>query len=73
MLLGWLVASEPLTIRVVMASAVILVAIVLVRRGEHSAVPRAPAIIAVAAETEPTALPGPNVQPALTGNERLQG
>ena len=73
MLLGWLVASEPLTIRVVMASAVILAAIVLVRRGERSSVPRAPEIIAVAAETEPTALPGPNVQPALTGNDRLQG
>ena len=35
--LGWLVASEPLTIRVVMASAVILAAIVLVRRGEERA------------------------------------
>jgi hypothetical protein len=42
MRLGWLVASEPLTIRVVMASAVILAAIVLVRRGERSAVPRSP-------------------------------
>ncbi len=52
-LLGWLFASEPLTIRVVMASALILAAIVLVRRGERSAVPRTPEIIAVAVETEP--------------------
>jgi drug/metabolite transporter (DMT)-like permease len=73
MLLGWLVASEPLTIRVVMASAVILAAIVLVRRGEGSAVPRAPELIAVTAETEPGTIRGPNVQPALTGNDRLQG
>ena len=59
-LLGWLVASEPLTIRVVMASAVILAAIVLVRKGERSAVPRAPELITVAAEGEPGAIPGPN-------------
>jgi drug/metabolite transporter (DMT)-like permease len=72
-LLGWLVASEALTIRVVMASAVILAAIVLVRRGERSAVVRAPEIIAVTAETEPGAIREPNVQPALTGNDRLQG
>ena len=39
-LLGWLVASEPLTIRVLMASAVILASIVLIRRGERSAIPR---------------------------------
>jgi drug/metabolite transporter (DMT)-like permease len=45
MLLGWLVASEPITIRIVIASAVILAAIVLVRRGERSAVPRSPAIV----------------------------
>jgi drug/metabolite transporter (DMT)-like permease len=71
MLLGWLFASEPLSIRVVMASAVILAAIVLVRRGERSAVPRAPEIITVAAETEPGAMPGHIVHPALTGNDRL--
>jgi drug/metabolite transporter (DMT)-like permease len=72
-LLGWLVASEPLTIRVIVASAVILAAIVLVRRGERSAVIRAPEIIAVTAEAERGATRGPNVQPALTGNDRLQG
>ncbi len=35
-LLGWLLASEPLTMRVVVASVAILGAIVLIRRGEHS-------------------------------------
>ena len=35
--LGWLLASEPLTPRVVLASAVILGAIVLVRKGEQTA------------------------------------
>ena len=35
--LGWLLASEPLTPRVVLASAVILQAIVLVRKGEQTA------------------------------------
>ena len=34
--LGWLLASEPLTLRVVLASAVILGAIVLIRKGEHA-------------------------------------
>jgi drug/metabolite transporter (DMT)-like permease len=34
-LLGWLLASEPLTMRVVFASAAILGAIVLIRRGER--------------------------------------
>jgi drug/metabolite transporter (DMT)-like permease len=57
-LLGWLVASEPLTLRVVSGSAVILAAIVLVRRGEHSAVSRTPEIITAAAEKEPGAIPG---------------
>jgi drug/metabolite transporter (DMT)-like permease len=55
MLLGWLVAREPLTIRVVIASAVILAAIVLVRRGERSAVPGTAEIIAANPETEPGA------------------
>ena len=36
-LLGWLLASEPLTVRVVVASAAILGAIVLIRRGERAA------------------------------------
>jgi drug/metabolite transporter (DMT)-like permease len=72
-LLGWLVASEHLTIRVVLASAVILAAIVLVRRGERSAVPRTPEIITMAAEPEPGEIPAPSIQPALTGNDRLPG
>jgi len=33
--LGWLLASEPLTMRVVAASAAILAAIVLIRKGEQ--------------------------------------
>ena len=36
-LLGWLLASEPLTVRVVVASVAILGAIVLIRRGERGA------------------------------------
>ena len=36
-LLGWLLASEPLTLRVVVASVAILGAIVLIRRGERGA------------------------------------
>ena len=36
--LGWLLASEPLTMRVVLASAAILAAIVLIRRGERTVV-----------------------------------
>jgi exonuclease SbcC len=36
-LLGWLLASEPLTMRVVVASVAILGAIVLIRRGERAA------------------------------------
>ena len=35
-LLGWLVAGEPLTMRIILASAAILGAIVLVRRGEQT-------------------------------------
>jgi drug/metabolite transporter (DMT)-like permease len=44
--LGWLLASEPLTLRVVLASVAILGAIVLIRRGERS----------VAAATSPAAV-----------------
>jgi drug/metabolite transporter (DMT)-like permease len=36
-LLGWLLAHEPLTMRVVLASVAILGAIVLIRRGERTA------------------------------------
>ena len=39
-LLGWLFASEPVTVRVVFASIVILGAIVLIRRGEREGVAR---------------------------------
>jgi drug/metabolite transporter (DMT)-like permease len=38
-LLGWLLASEPLTMRVVVASVAILGAIVLIRRGERAVLP----------------------------------
>jgi drug/metabolite transporter (DMT)-like permease len=40
--LGWLLASEPLTMRVVLASVAILGAIVLIRKGERSADSKAP-------------------------------
>jgi len=43
-LLGWLLASEPLTLRVVAASAAILGAIVLIRRGEREAARESSAI-----------------------------
>jgi drug/metabolite transporter (DMT)-like permease len=46
--LGWLLASEPLTLRVVLASAAILVAIVLIRRGERAVAP--PVVLATSAE-----------------------
>ena len=36
-LLGWLLAGEPLSMRVVLASVAILGAIVLIRRGERTA------------------------------------
>jgi drug/metabolite transporter (DMT)-like permease len=47
-LLGWLLASEPLTLRVVLASVAILGAIVLIRRGERTVSP--PVSHSVAAE-----------------------
>ena len=43
-LLGWLFASEPLTIRVALASVAILGAIVLIRKGERTAAPRVSAL-----------------------------
>src|SRR5579864_613252 len=46
--LGWLLASEPLTMRVVLASVAILGAIVLIRRGEQRAAP--PLVTAKAAK-----------------------
>ncbi len=47
-LLGWLLASEPLTLRVVLASAAILGAVVLIRKGERTTAP--PVVVAVPAE-----------------------
>jgi drug/metabolite transporter (DMT)-like permease len=41
-ILGWLLASEPLTPRVVLASAAILGAIMLIRRGERSTLQKSP-------------------------------
>jgi drug/metabolite transporter (DMT)-like permease len=40
--LGWLLASEPLTMRVVLASVAILGAIMLIRHGERSAAKYSP-------------------------------
>src|SRR5258708_2016202 len=54
-LLGWLLASEPLTMRVVLASGAILGAIMLIRRGERSAPAKCPPALAISLddETEP--------------------
>src|SRR5271170_1553233 len=49
-LLGWLLASEPLTLRVVLASVAILGAIVLIRRGERAVVLKRPKAISPAPE-----------------------
>jgi drug/metabolite transporter (DMT)-like permease len=43
-LLGWLFASEPLTVRVMLASTAILGAIVLIRRGESKSVHQVPIV-----------------------------
>ncbi|MGC1453131.1 MAG: EamA family transporter [Candidatus Sulfotelmatobacter sp.] len=48
--LGWLFASEPLTMRVVLASVAILGAIVLIRKGELSAVVKGPNAVPPTAE-----------------------
>lgn len=48
--LGWLFASEPLTMRVVLASVAILGAIVLIRKGERSAVVKGPNAVPPTAE-----------------------
>src|SRR5277367_6020513 len=47
-ILGWLLAREPLSLRVVLASVAILGAIVLIRRGERTAVFRASETVAAA-------------------------
>jgi drug/metabolite transporter (DMT)-like permease len=46
-LLGWLLASEPLTMRVVLASIAILGAIVLIRRGERTVEVKGPTSVAL--------------------------
>jgi drug/metabolite transporter (DMT)-like permease len=51
-LLGWWLAHEPLTNRVVLASVAILGAIVLLRRGERTAVAKAPEGVARVVEIE---------------------
>ena len=50
--LGWLLASEPLTMRVVLASVAILGAIVLIRQGERSAVVKGPKQVPPTAEIQ---------------------
>jgi drug/metabolite transporter (DMT)-like permease len=55
--LGWLLASEPLTMRVALASVAILGAIVLIRRGERSV---------ATIQSEATAMPAESeLQPAV--------
>ena len=51
-ILGWLLAHEPFTMRVVLASVAILGAIVLIRRGERAVAIKVPATAAPAAETQ---------------------
>jgi drug/metabolite transporter (DMT)-like permease len=50
--LGWLLASEPLTLRVVLASAAILAAIVLIRKGERSVAAKPSDVASPVAEIE---------------------
>src|SRR5271169_5880222 len=50
--LGWLLASEPLTMRVVLASVAILGAILLIRKGERRAVAKGPDVIPQPAEVQ---------------------
>jgi drug/metabolite transporter (DMT)-like permease len=50
--LGWLFASEPLSIRVVLASVAILAAIVLIRKGERSVAVKRPGVVSPVAEIE---------------------
>jgi drug/metabolite transporter (DMT)-like permease len=52
-LLGWLLASEPLTMRVVLASVAILGAIVLIRRGEKSVPAKCSPAAAISMNDEP--------------------
>jgi len=50
--LGWLLASEPLTLRVVLASAAILGAILLIRKGERGTAVKGPGLVTEAAEIQ---------------------
>ena len=50
--LGWLLASEPLTMRVVLASVAILAAIVLIRKGERSVAAKPPDAVSTVAKIE---------------------
>ena len=50
--LGWLLASEPLTMRVVLASIAILGAIVLIRKGERNATAKRPDVVSTGAKIE---------------------
>lgn len=52
--LGWLLASEPLTLRVVLASIAILGAIVLIRRGERTVAVKAPEAVSLPAKIAST-------------------
>jgi drug/metabolite transporter (DMT)-like permease len=50
--LGWLLASEPLTMRVVLASVAILGAIVLIRKGERTSAVKGPEAVPQPAEVQ---------------------
>jgi drug/metabolite transporter (DMT)-like permease len=50
--LGWLLASEPLTMRVVLASVAILGAIVLIRRGERAPASKPPSVTRLRSEIQ---------------------
>jgi drug/metabolite transporter (DMT)-like permease len=63
--LGWLLASEPLTMRVVIASVAILGAIVLIRRGEQSTATKATVAAAATAEAALAAGVTGELQPAF--------
>ena len=52
--LGWLLASEPLTLRVVLASIAILGAIVLIRRGERTVAVKGPEAVLLPAKITST-------------------
>src|ERR1700689_2051480 len=53
-ILGWLLAHEPLTLRVVLASVAILGAIVLVRQGERAVAAKLPETVPGAVEIRPS-------------------